>query len=111
MQNNQEWAGCVWPFPVSQGTIAFPGDFPHCRRGSVEPNTLVADLLMEMYAFKFFQRCDNMCYFPIYIAGLYDSYDKGRFLMFIFNGLSVALVMVSGQMWPALGKMYKEYTL
>lgn len=52
-----------------------------------------------------------MCYFPIYIAGLYNSYDKDRFLMFTFNGLSVTLVMFSGQMWPVLGKMYKEYTL
>lgn len=59
-----------------------------------------------MYAFKFFQRCVNMCYFPIYIAGLYDSYDKGRFLMFPFNGLFVALVMVMVMvMWSASGKM------
>lgn len=51
MQNSLGQAGCVWPFPVSQSTIAFPGDFPH----SAEQNTLVVLLLMEMDAFRFFQ--------------------------------------------------------
>lgn len=50
----------------------------HIATGSAEQNTLVADLLMEMYAFTLFQRGDNMCYLPVYIAGLYDSYDKDR---------------------------------
>lgn len=48
-----------------------------------------------------------MCYFPTYVAGLYD---KNRFLMFTFNGLSMTLIMFSGQTGAALGKMYKEST-
>lgn len=80
--------------------------------GPAEQNTLVVILLMEMYAFKFFQKCDdNVCYFPSCVAGLYDNYNKDRFLLFTFDELSLTLVMFSGQTGSALGRMYKECTL